>query len=336
MNMAEEEKKLEKNKRAWIKILESAIAVMLMIGFFSILTTRHVSLSDLSDEVYMLKRAVLKEASQNDLVRQAVLTNDANTVYDFIRRRLSPSLKFAVRICNPDEKCEIPIAKNMQSEGININSYYPADLTEPKSDIYSDDYLISSSLKGIVSKIIKLFVWFEKDIILDDLNIDKQICGDGEYDNEPTHEECETKENLDKIFFDISGNILSLAPTCQSSPYNAVLGKIACSGTCTIDSSNCEKCDAGQIVFAEDPGESKGKIKFTATGISGTYYIETYTPNKELIGSEVQNYVDVKITTINLLWPSESGSLISIRYNNGCQDYYVVLSPSEELKDKKK
>ncbi len=326
MNMAEEEKKLEKNKRAWIKILESAIAIMLMIGFFSILTMRHVSLPDLSDEVYMLKRAVLKEASQNDLIRQAVLNDNAKTVYDFIRRRLSPSLKFAVRICNPDEKCEIPIAKNMQSKGININSYYPADLEEPKSDIYTDDYFISSSLNAVDSNIIKLFVWFEKDIILDDLNIDKQICGDGEYDNEPIHEECETKENLDTVFFDISGNLLSQNPKCQSPPYNAVLGKITCSGTCTIDSSSCEKCDAGQIVFETGYPQktSDNHIRFIATGVSGTYYIETYNPLRELIGSEVQNYVDTLIVTTNLLWPSESGSLITIRYNNGCQDYYIV------------
>ncbi len=322
MNMAEEEKKLEKNKRAWIKILESAIALMLMIGFFSILTTRYVYLPDLSDEVYMLKRAVLKEASQNDIIRQAVLNDDAKTVYDFIRRRLSSPLKFAVRICNPDEKCEIPIAKNMQSKGINIKTYYPIDLTEPASNIYSDDYFVSSSLNAVDSSIIKLFVWFEKDVTLDDLNIDKQICGDGEYDNEPSHEECETTDSLDTIFFDSSGNLLSQNPKCQDSPYNAILGTISCSGTCTIDSSNCDKCDAGQIVFVGDPIEDAGKIKFTTSGASGTYNLETYDSQRNLIGTETFNAVGLWTTT-NLLWPSQN-SLITIRYNNGCQDYYAV------------
>ena len=320
--MIEEEKKLGKNKRAWIKILESAIAVMLMIGFFSILAVKHVSLPDLSDEVYDLKRAVLKDASQNDLIRKAVLDDNAKTAYDFIRKRLSPSLKFAVRICSLNEKCEIPIAKDMQSKGININSYYPIDLEEPKSNIYSDDYLISSSLNAVDSNIIKLFVWFGKDITLDDLEIDQQICGDGEYDNEPIHEQCEITQSLDKIFFDSSGNLLSTKPTCLSSPYNAVLGKLSCSGTCQIDSSACEKCDLGQIEFVGNLKESNGKIRFKTSGALGTYNIETYNQQRGLIGTETFNAVGLWTTT-NLLYPS-SGSIISIRYNSGCQDYYLV------------
>ena len=324
MNMAEKEKELEKNKKAWIKILESSIAVMLMVGFFTILTMKHVALPDISDEVYELKRAVLKDISQNDLVRQATLEGDAETVYEYVERRLSPSVKSAIRICNPDEKCEFPVSASMQLQGVDSLTYHPKDLGEPKSNIYSDDYIISSSLNVAGSRIIKMFVWFEEGV--PDLTIDPQICGDGEYDNEPVHEECEFNPSI--IYFDSSGTLLSAVqnPTCQSPQYNnAILGTLSCNDSlCQIDSSGCESCNFGMITFVGAPVNELGKIKFTATGASGTYYLETYTPQRTLIDSESQNFVDAERITNTLLYPTQQGSIISIRYNSGCQDYYLV------------
>lgn len=224
--MADKRGKISTTRRAWIRILESAIAVMLLIGFFTVISMKHVSLPDVSDEVYQLERTLLKEVSESDSIRQAVLNNNAELVYEFTAERLSPTISLAVRICDPAEDCTFPVAGTLNS--------YPANLQKPEQNIYTDDYLISSSLEAINPRLVKIFVWFDpREITQDDFEM-QPPCGDNVVYLET--EQCDGSD----------------MPLMQCSELNLGTGALSCNLDCTYNTQGCSQVPV--ITLCSDAG----------------------------------------------------------------------------------
>lgn len=128
------------NKKAWIRIAEAAIAIMLLASVILVIVGRQVEQQDLGEMMYKLQQNILDEASRNDTVRNAVLSGNTLPVNSFIVERLPSGMNFTTKICNPEEACESEL---------------------PSKEVYADDVLISSTLQQYQPKKLKFFVWIE-------------------------------------------------------------------------------------------------------------------------------------------------------------------------------
>lgn len=129
-----------KNKKAWIRIAEAAIAIMLLASVILVLIGKEAEKQDIGEAMYKLQHNILDEASRNDTIRSAILSQNILQVNTFIRERLPAGMNFTIRICNIPEVCE-------------------ADL--PGKEIYVDDILVSSILQQYQPKKLRFFVWVE-------------------------------------------------------------------------------------------------------------------------------------------------------------------------------
>ncbi|PIU75735.1 hypothetical protein COS75_02660 [Candidatus Pacearchaeota archaeon CG06_land_8_20_14_3_00_35_12] len=134
-----------KNKRAWVRILEAVVAIMLIIGFILYLHAREEKPS-LTEQMYQTTHGILSEANANETVRNAVLRNDiasVATVKSFFDKRLSQyNFNYTFTICNLDAVCPLPE-------------------TAPNKEIYADNIIISASpTAGAEAKKLSIFVWF--------------------------------------------------------------------------------------------------------------------------------------------------------------------------------
>jgi len=133
---------MSKDKHGWIRILESVIAIMILLGFFISLIAKQQQTPSISEEIYVIERQILKEASENNTIREAVLNNNTCKIAQFIYPRIPTALAFNVSICGVFAPCEL---------------YPPVD-----ADVYADDILISSTLSQALPPaplMLRLFVW---------------------------------------------------------------------------------------------------------------------------------------------------------------------------------
>jgi hypothetical protein len=126
------------DKKAWIRIAESAIAIMLLASVILVLIAQQAKPKDIADTMYRLQHTILDEASKDDSVRAAVLTGNTSLVESFIKERLPAGFGFNISICAPAEECEAEV---------------------PDKDIYVDDILISSTLQQYQPRKLKFYIW---------------------------------------------------------------------------------------------------------------------------------------------------------------------------------
>lgn len=129
-----------KNKKAWIRIAEAAIAIMMLASVILVFIGRQAEKQDIGEVMYMIQHNILEEASKNDSIRSAVLSQNVIPVNSFVRDRLPAGMNFTIRICNPAELCEIEA---------------------PSKEMYVDDVMVSSTLQQYQPKKVRFFVWIE-------------------------------------------------------------------------------------------------------------------------------------------------------------------------------
>jgi hypothetical protein len=129
------------NKKAWIRIAESAIAVMILASVMLVLIARQGEKKGISEEMYKLQHLILEEAAKNESVRNAVLNSvNLNLIDDFIGVRMPIGIDFNITICNPTGVCDV--------ETPTVNK-----------ELYADDILISSTLQQYQLKRLKIVSW---------------------------------------------------------------------------------------------------------------------------------------------------------------------------------
>ncbi len=127
-----------KNKRAWIRIVESAVAILMLASVILIAVSRQAERNNIADIMYKLQHAILEEASNNESMRQAVLQADTKNVTYFIKDRLPPGISFNITICPVVSQCTVPL---------------------PKQEIYVDDAIISSTFQQYQPRKLTFFAW---------------------------------------------------------------------------------------------------------------------------------------------------------------------------------
>lgn len=130
------------NKKGMMKILEAFIAILIITGvLFVIVFNKIESSSNKEETIYQLQTSVLKEISDNEGLRRAVLsgtTPDIAVLKDFIKTRIPKEFDFEILICEIDEVC-------------NLEAY--------RKEIYANEVIISSTLQEYKPKKLKLFIW---------------------------------------------------------------------------------------------------------------------------------------------------------------------------------
>jgi hypothetical protein len=128
------------NKKAWIRIAEAAIAIMLLSSFLILLISRQAEESKIGESIYRLQSIVLQEAAKNDSVRNAVLSGDKMMIEDFIGQRMPLGIDFNITICNAYGECPVPT-------------------TTVNKELYVADTIISSTLTQYEPKRLKIASW---------------------------------------------------------------------------------------------------------------------------------------------------------------------------------
>lgn len=133
-----------RSKKAWLRILEATIAIILIASVVMVIFLRQSSPQNIRDEIFNVENIILSEIAQNDELRQQVLNSNEEEIRNFISQRIPSNLNFTLKICNiGDHICGLPSLKN----------------TYTNKEIYTQQVVITSTLQEYDPKKIKLFVW---------------------------------------------------------------------------------------------------------------------------------------------------------------------------------
>ncbi len=127
------------NKKAWIRIAEAFIAIILITGVLLVLYTRTTRISGKAEEIYRLQESILDEIASDNLLREEILNGMDSGVRSFIATRVPSGFSYDVKICEPEKICE-------------MEEYLD-------KEIFSTERIISSTLEIYGPKKLKIFMW---------------------------------------------------------------------------------------------------------------------------------------------------------------------------------
>ncbi len=129
------------DKKAWIRILEAFLAILIIMGAVLVIINKESVKSDISDEVYQKQRQILDVISKNDSLREKIIIGENKEVNDTIYVMLPKNWNFSTRICELNKIC---------------NADTPSDY---ERDIYTTEIIITSNLTQYSPKKLSFFVW---------------------------------------------------------------------------------------------------------------------------------------------------------------------------------
>jgi len=135
------------NKKGWIRIAEAFIAVLLVVGAAIIVVGGGIQREGISEKVYDIEIAILREIQLNDTLRSEILGTSGTIEWgDFppktknkIENRLASWLECIAKICPPESQCLLE--------------------EESEKSIYVQSVLITSTLDIFNPRQLKLFCW---------------------------------------------------------------------------------------------------------------------------------------------------------------------------------
>ena len=129
-----------RGKKGIIRILEAAIAVVMLIGFSFYAFSSQAQRPSMEESAYKIEHQILREIADNYTLRDKVLKGDLTEVNRTIESRIAEfGLAFSTATCRSEESC---FAK------------YPGD-----KNIYADDIIISTNLSYYAPKKLAIFAW---------------------------------------------------------------------------------------------------------------------------------------------------------------------------------
>jgi hypothetical protein len=132
------------NKKAWLRIVEAVVAVILITGAVLIVISAKNNAEQKDTEreyIYLIQTSILNEISRNNTLRGCVISPEKNTteLEKFVSSRIPSYLNFSLKICAISEPCNFD--KNLAKS------------------VYAEDVLISSNITFYNPQILKFFVW---------------------------------------------------------------------------------------------------------------------------------------------------------------------------------
>jgi len=147
-----------KNKKAWIRIVEAFIAILIVLSAVLIVMSKQVDKTDISEGVYEKQKKILDVIGNNENYREEIIGIDIsgdfvevgmdNEIYsfdDFIKKTIPGTWDFTTCICKVDKFC------NPES-------------TPNDRDIFVSETVLSATLEQYPNKEsrkLRFFVWRE-------------------------------------------------------------------------------------------------------------------------------------------------------------------------------
>lgn len=129
-----------KNKKAFIRIIEAVFAILIIVGAVLILISNNIKNSDISKEVYEKQKYILEIISNNEAMRNEIISGKTDLVNSFIKSSVPKNWQFSTCITEIDSVCNNSPVEN--------------------KDIYVSETIISSSLTTYnISKKLRFFIW---------------------------------------------------------------------------------------------------------------------------------------------------------------------------------
>lgn len=145
-----------RNNKGWLRIVESSIAILIVIAFLVVIGGDRKVKSE--NDLTVTLRPILDEIANNFELRNKILSYNSNNeetelnnaailgnVTKFVSARIIHSnLGYRIRICSPDVLCGL--------------ESFPLDA---KGDIYAEERVISASVgtSSFQPKKLKIFLW---------------------------------------------------------------------------------------------------------------------------------------------------------------------------------
>lgn len=129
-----------KDKKAWLKVMEAVIAILIIIGAVVFIMAGSAPKKDISSIAYEKEKYILDLISKNYSLRSDILNNNNLNVNNTIIKMIPLSWDFETRICGIDDLCE----------GLRT----PID-----REIYASEIVVTSVNTKYEPKKIRMFVW---------------------------------------------------------------------------------------------------------------------------------------------------------------------------------
>ena len=132
-----------KNKKAWLRIVEAVLAILIILSTLLIVTSKQTTNSNLSEEISDIQTDILNIVSKNSTLRQYVINENTEELKTIINLLLPDSFNFAIKICPVSDICQ--------------STETPKD-----KPVYSKEVLVTSTLEEYSPKKLRFFVWVKK------------------------------------------------------------------------------------------------------------------------------------------------------------------------------
>lgn len=134
------------NKKAWLRIMEAFLAVLIVMSFMIITLSKENKKEDISEAVYEKQRYILEIISRDENLRSEIIGwssgSDIPMTKELIKKTIPNSWNFTVSICKVDKICNIG--------------------TPNDKDIYVSETIITANLTNYPeesSRKVMFFVW---------------------------------------------------------------------------------------------------------------------------------------------------------------------------------
>ncbi len=137
-----------KNNRAWLRIVEVVIAIILLLGVVLTMYTQRIEKVPVSELVSNVQIKILDEIALNDTLRGNVLNNQFDELNSFVRQRLVDNganrFDFSINVCNINGVCGL--AQELVQNTID-------------KEVFIEEKIISGNLEIYTPKKVRLFLW---------------------------------------------------------------------------------------------------------------------------------------------------------------------------------
>jgi hypothetical protein len=128
------------DRKAWIRIVEAFIAIVIILGAIIIIMSRQPADTDISESVYEKQKQILKIITENEALRNEVLQGENALVNQTIKKMIPTSWDFATSVCPIESVCPNPTAVFDR-------------------EVYTTEALVMSNLTEHNPRKIRFFVW---------------------------------------------------------------------------------------------------------------------------------------------------------------------------------
>lgn len=130
-----------KNKKAWLRIVESVFAILIIFGAVLFIVSKQNYRQDPSDIVYEKQTKIFDIISKNETLRQLVIDEKKDEIEAEISKFMPASWSFGTCITTITQICSPAIPKD--------------------KNVYVKETIIFSTLKDYKPKKLRLFIWMK-------------------------------------------------------------------------------------------------------------------------------------------------------------------------------